>query len=503
MTFVINCDIIMLDYSKGERIMKLHIKILSVFLGIIIFFNISLCYASGVSDWAKSDIKEIISMNLLPDILKNTQYDEPITRAEFCYLIANLYTYISNQDIPFGIEGFADTFDIVICGAAEMGIINGYPDGFFYPDNPITRQELATVICRTLSLCGIDTSKISAESIEKISNFHDKNSLAAWASDNVAFCMTNNIIKGTGENTLSPLGTTTREQAIVMVKRCIDSIKEKNAIDLNMYDTLKCDVSGEIEHVSYINRALSIKWEPVSGANEYNVSLYLSQKNFWYTNEDTFVKQYTSQTNDVTLKNMRAGKMYKIVIDAIDLNGSVIKTFTGQAYPNELYTLEEKEQIIFSDGQISSKEQADLQMQDVTVKVWALDKNGNKYTSQMTMKVNKKIANLVEMVFDEIYNGEEKFPFKDVGAYSWRNSMSSGSLSHHNYGTAIDLNYNENYCIYKNGSYTGKYWKPYEDVYSFPADGEVVSIFAKYGFAWGGDEWSNPKDYMHFSYLEM
>ncbi len=483
--------------------MKKPIKFLSIILSIIVFFNISVGHATNVSDWAKNDVEEIISMNLLPDILKNKQYDLPITRAEFCHLITNLYKNITKKEIPFGIEGFADTFDIVICGAAEMGIINGYPDGYFYPDNSITRQELATVICRTLYLCGIDTTEISIESINKIANFKDKNSLAIWASDNIAFCMTNNIIKGISENTLSPLGTTTREQAIVMVKRCIDNLFDKNNISLNQYDLLKCDVSGEIEHVGYQNRALTVKWQPVLNAAEYRIGLYLSKKNFWYTNEDTFVKSYKSPQCEVTLKNMRAGKEYKILIDAIDENGNVIKTLCGQAYPNELYTLEEKEQIIFADGEINSKDQADLQMKDVTVKVWAIDKNGNKYTSQMSIKVHKNVAQLVEIVFNEIYNGEEKFPFKDAGAYSWRSAMSSGSYSHHNYGTAIDLNYNENYCIYKNGSCVGKYWKPYEDVYSFPADGEVVSIFAKYGFAWGGDEWSNPKDYMHFSYLEL
>ena len=44
---------------------------------------------------------------------------------------------------------------------------------------------------------------------------------------------------------------------------------------------------------------------------------------------------------------------------------------------------------------------------------------------------------------------------------------------------------------------------PKENIYSIAPDSEVVSIFSKYGFVWGGDEWSNPKDYMHFSYLEL
>ena len=99
-------------------------------------------------------------------------------------------------------------------------------------------------------------------------------------------------------------------------------------------------------------------------------------------------------------------------------------------------------------------------------------------------------------VFEEIYNGKEKFPIKDVGAYAWR-----GGRSEHNGGTAIDINYNENYCIYNDGTTIGAYWKPGVDVYSINPYGDVVNAFEKHGFTWGGDYWNNPRDYMHFSYL--
>ena len=106
------------------------------------------------------------------------------------------------------------------------------------------------------------------------------------------------------------------------------------------------------------------------------------------------------------------------------------------------------------------------------------------------------IADSVKAVFEEIYEGDEKFPIKDLGAYAWR-----GGTTEHNSGTAIDINYNENYCLYKDGSSVGSHWKPYEDEYSITPYGDVIRAFEKYGFTWGGDAWSNPKDYMHFSYL--
>lgn len=477
---------------------KIRLSIIISLLILSFTFQVPFCYANEPSSWAKSDVDEIISMSLMPEILSDKPYADPITRAEFCHLICNMYKKVMGVDIPMGLDGFADTFDVTICGAAELGIINGYEDGYFYPDNPINRQELATIICRTLKLCGENTDSLPDTALARMSEFSDAESISEWAHASMAYCISNSLIQGTSPALLNPLGYTSREQAIVIVNRCI-----KNLSSRNPYDLLKCDVSGDVELVSYENRALTLKWPEVTNATSYTVGLYLSQDNFWYSTEDTFVKLYSSQSPTITLKNMRAGKKYNIVIDALDADGNVLTCLYGKAYPNELYALSEKEALIFGDGQITTKEEADAQMQTITVKAWALDKSGNKYPSTLTMTVHKKIAYIVELAFDEIYNGEEKFPFKDAGAYAWRDTMSNGTFSHHNYGTAIDLNYNENYCLYKNGSFVGLYWKPYEDAYSFPPDGEVISIFAKYGFAWGGDEWSNPKDYMHFSFLEL
>lgn len=481
---------------------------ISLFLVFSIVFSTSVL-AYSPSGWAKQDIDELNSINMIPDILKDKDYKESITRAEFCHLVVNMYKYLSkNEELPLGYEGFADTFDMTILAASELGIINGYDDGHFYPDNPIKRQELAAIICRCLKICGIDITISEELSAMQFEGFEDKEEVSEWAYENVSFCLINEIIKGLSETEVSPLSHTSREQALVIINRCIKAFESQISyvpplFSQDEYDFLSCEVSGDISFVNYENRALSITWDAVLGTVSYDAYLFLSKENFWYANEDTYVKNIICPSNEVTFKNMRAGKCYNIIINALDEAGNVIKTINGKADAQELYSLEEKEAIIFGGGNIYSKAAADAKMELVTVKVWAVNRLGEKYPSTLSFSVHKNISQIVVKAFDEIFNGEEKFPFKDGGAYAWRTTMSSGRYSHHNYGTAIDLNYNENYCIYKNGSYTGAYWKPYEDIYSFPADGEVVSIFAKYGFAWGGDEWSNPKDYMHFSYLEL
>ena len=122
-------------------------------------------------------------------------------------------------------------------------------------------------------------------------------------------------------------------------------------------------------------------------------------------------------------------------------------------------------------------------------------KQGELYSSTMSITVNRALADSFVAIFDELY--EIRFPIESAGCYNWRNTV-SGRISEHALGTAIDINPDQNYCIYGDGSTVGEYWRPYEDIYSVTP--EVVNIFRKYNFSWGGS-WVTPKDYMHFSYF--
>ena len=78
-----------------------------------------------------------------------------------------------------------------------------------------------------------------------------------------------------------------------------------------------------------------------------------------------------------------------------------------------------------------------------------------------------------------------------------------GSLSHHSYGWAIDINPLQNPYVASDGSVLRRAAKPYTDRtlrepgMVHPGD-VVVRSFARIGWEWGGD-WVTLKDYMHFS----
>ncbi len=145
----------------------------------------------------------------------------------------------------------------------------------------------------------------------------------------------------------------------------------------------------------------------------------------------------------------------------------------------------------------TNQKAAERNMKTITVKTWDFKngKSGAKYTRYWTLTVHKNLATTVKRVFQEIYNGSEKFPIHSLGGWRW----DGGSRTEHQDGTAIDINPDENYMISRGHILCGTHWKPGKDPYSIPTDGEVAKIFNKYGFSQG--IWNSSQDYMHFSYF--
>lgn len=99
--------------------------------------------------------------------------------------------------------------------AAEQGVVNGYPDGTFRPEAPITRQEMATMLYRLAK----------AEKVEedKLASFPDAASVADWAKDAMNWAVSAEIVNGSTHddkvNYLDPTATALRCQAAAVACR--------------------------------------------------------------------------------------------------------------------------------------------------------------------------------------------------------------------------------------------------------------------------------------------
>lgn len=442
------------------------------------------------SDWA---VPEYYSANTAGLISQNVISGRPsanISRAEFCELVMNLYMVITGKTPEITSIPFRDTDSVAVKMAYSLGVIDGKTETEFYPADSVLRQEMAKIIMRTLNAANKNTN-ITAADINRLWRFSDFGDTDAWATGDMAKSVKYEVINGLSETTLLPKGYATREQAIAIVNRAYNTFsdsKTKYAYPkfTDIYDGM-------------VTENFAFSWNAVSGADGYVVLI-----------KDTTGKVVNSfETINLTadVSNVLSkDKGYTVIVGA--RFGDYITAYSDPAFvfyedenPNVLVSQTDKYNRVFPNGiPFTHKAQADANMKTISVPVWQVDANGNKYSNKLPLVVNVNLADEVLKIFTKIYNDPEKFPIKDVGAYSWRNTA-FGSVSHHSYGTCIDINFDENYYCYPSGqAITGSFWKPYENPFSITPDGSVTRNFKKYGWTWGGD-WTNLKDYMHFSYL--
>ena len=162
------------------------------------------------------------------------------------------------------------------------------------------------------------------------------------------------------------------------------------------------------------------------------------------------------------------------------------------------YTVDNK-----APGYANGKE-ADRYMMEITVPVWHLnDTTGERTPSSMKLKINRKLVTGVRKIFQEIYELPCKFPIKTLLGYGYRQSGGVGLsnctlMSIHSYGAAIDINPGDFDNDYYLGA--GNDLRDKSNPYCIPD--EVIDIFAKYGWYWGGN-FSICVDSMHFQYLGL
>jgi hypothetical protein len=212
--------------------MKNHVRmrIISVVTSVVIILNLFSVTANAdsqniVSDWAKDEIAELQELLIFPETTFSGNLTIPLTRYEFAkyalyFLLAQYnmeYSDFFNSDYYTAYKDihnlkdsgtpFSDVQDGFINLAYELGIISGYGDGTFRPDNPITRQEAAQLLLNVY--CSYSDRPTAFTQVTFTDNVSD------WASDAVSKMYEWNVMQGVGENLFDPNGNYTAEQSLL------------------------------------------------------------------------------------------------------------------------------------------------------------------------------------------------------------------------------------------------------------------------------------------------
>ena len=167
------------------------------------------------SDWAVPELKAANNIKVIPEILDNKDMTQSISRQEFAALSVKLYETLSGKKAEAGPNPFKDTDDVEILKAYNLGITKGMSDTEFGPELLITREQVATMLFRTIEIAN-GNQKFDSSKSEK---FGDTSDISDYAVDSVYFMKEKDIIKGVGDNKFDPKANTTREASIAIAVR--------------------------------------------------------------------------------------------------------------------------------------------------------------------------------------------------------------------------------------------------------------------------------------------
>ncbi len=101
-------------------------------------------------------------------------------------------------------------YSTAVAWAAKNGIVDGYSSTVFGVNDPVTREQFATILYRYAKYMGYSTTGSS------LTGYYDANSVSSWARDAMGWAVKNGIITGSGNSRLNPTGTASRAEVAQM-----------------------------------------------------------------------------------------------------------------------------------------------------------------------------------------------------------------------------------------------------------------------------------------------
>lgn len=174
--------------------------------------------------WANQDIRRLYQQGLIKGVDETGKQFAPTASVTRASLAQMLYRLAGEPEVayltPFDDVETGDWYLNSVRWAAQTGVVTGYADGRFGPDDPITREQLAVMLYRCAGLLGLDTGAKAGA----LDAFSDGGKTAAWAQSGMAWAVDKGIVTGKGEKVLDPQGTASRAETAVMVWRLVEQL---------------------------------------------------------------------------------------------------------------------------------------------------------------------------------------------------------------------------------------------------------------------------------------
>jgi S-layer homology domain len=181
-------------------------------------------FADLSEHWAKADIELLAAKQ----IVFGTDADrfnpnEPITRAEFTAMLVRALGLSINQIGPSFSDIPADSWYAgAINAALKAKLVDGTGNGNFLPNEPVTREQMATILASALQAVSPDKGQKQPPAKQ---TFTDESEISSWAQKAVSFLSSAQIVKGFPDGTFGPDQHASRAQTVFAIKRLLQSVE--------------------------------------------------------------------------------------------------------------------------------------------------------------------------------------------------------------------------------------------------------------------------------------
>ena len=165
-------------------------------------------------DWFAEAVEYVSSKGLMVGV--SSDHFAPQMDVSRGMIVTILYAIAGKPEVS------ANAFDDVpddqyysdaVSWAAEEGIVAGYGDGTFRPDDPVTREQVQVMFRAFMNCMDFDISNTA-----DLDEFTDKDEISDYAVDAVKWSYAEGLVCGKGNGILDPLGKASRAEMAVFIK---------------------------------------------------------------------------------------------------------------------------------------------------------------------------------------------------------------------------------------------------------------------------------------------
>ncbi|WP_175498821.1 S-layer homology domain-containing protein [Paenibacillus sp. NFR01] len=180
-------------------------------------------FADVANHWAKDAVNDMGSRMVVTGATYDTFLpNADITRAEFAAIV------VRGLGLPVnaGTSAFTDVsagawYAGVVNTAAAYGLITGFEDKSFRPNDKITREQATAILADAMKVTGLANTATSANADAVLAGFADSASIGSWAKNSVVSATQAGLVSGRDGGKLMPKANITRAEAATLIQRLL------------------------------------------------------------------------------------------------------------------------------------------------------------------------------------------------------------------------------------------------------------------------------------------